>query len=1135
MPGQTSTPTLLERLRQCQLLEADQLEQLATLPEAHDPDPRALGRILLQRRLLTRYQINLIAQGRSRELQIGPYRILDRLGEGGMGQVFKAQHQHMNRIVALKVIRKERLGSPDAVKRFYKEVQAAAALTHPNIVLAYDANQEGNTHYFSMEYIEGTDLSRLIKDSGPLQVAQACDFIRQAALGLQHAHERGLTHRDIKPANLLVSNGADGKPTVKILDMGLTRLTTAADQREKGLTQTGQVVGHPDFLAPEQAVDSRSADIRSDLYSLGCTLYFLLTGQPPFTAQTLTQVLLQHQMEEAPPIRKRRPEVPSGVDAIVRKLMAKSPADRFQTPAELAEVLEPFSHGENVPDVFKPSPSRTGEASKSSTSWDTLVEVDPRTVQKPRRRREEDDATDVAERSGVRRRRKKRRREKECLSPALYALIGVGVAVPLLVVLLIIGQRVFKSRKPEPNVAEGPPAAFVPTNPSVEGPGARNPAIPEGASAPDRPADNGPKPGPNPEPKPPAKEEEPEEVAAEDVVLRALDPSRVKLIALTGHARRPFGAAFSPDDRLAASCGEHGELVLWEVATGKLLHSFERMPLHALGVAFSPDGQRVIASCFEDVRHYSLKDHRLLKTVPGGGISLSCDGRTCIKTGPLGGKMLMRVFNPENGSERGRIPPVENLSTTRLSISANNKRLMPLGGKQILQICDAERGREVRRLQMQTIRGISVGCSPDGLRALIGCEDGLLRLWDVEADRELAQFSGKHGAGVCSIVYAEHGAWAVSTGLEGSVCLWDVSSGQALWSMQANREPIGPVALSHDGRRVLLGRDDGRLQMLDFSACLPRVNKRTEAPPKPVEPTVAGQALACIRGHTGAISSVAVDSSETKVYSASADGSVRMWGLRGLKGVYEIETLRGHRGAVTSLSVGTEYSKFITAGNDGTLRRWDLNTEKKSVPLSVHPGKAVLTVALTSDGRRALCGGRKKCLELWDLDHNNSLSHLEYDADVLVASYSRDGQRAVVGVGTKVLLYDMSGPGPRLLRSLRTHTKPVVAAALSPDGTRVITGDGNVVRLWSAESGNEIRSFQGHTGQVRCVTFSVDGQHALSGSEDRTVRLWDLDSGREVSHCEGHQDAVSCVSFVGTQEAVSGSLDRTVRHWRLLP
>jgi eukaryotic-like serine/threonine-protein kinase len=219
--------TLLELLRESDLLESAQLAELAKLPEASDPDPRVLAKVVLQRGLLTRFQVNQIASGRGKELRVGQYTLLDKLGEGGMGMVFKAQHRRMSRIVALKVIKKEKLANADSVKRFYQEVQAAAALNHPNIVTAFDAGEVGASHYFAKEFVEGSALARQVKTNGPLPIAAACEYVRQAALGLQHAHEKGMVHRDIKPHNLLATQVA-GKPVVKLLDMGLARLSSTA-------------------------------------------------------------------------------------------------------------------------------------------------------------------------------------------------------------------------------------------------------------------------------------------------------------------------------------------------------------------------------------------------------------------------------------------------------------------------------------------------------------------------------------------------------------------------------------------------------------------------------------------------------------------------------------------------------------------------------------------------------------------------------------------------------------------------------------------------------------------------------------------------------------------------------------------
>jgi tRNA A-37 threonylcarbamoyl transferase component Bud32 len=269
------------------------------------------------------------------------YEVLEALGEGGMGQVFKARHLGLDRLVALKLIRSDRLSKREVVRRFQREARAAAKLTHPNIVTVHDYGEVGDTQYLAMEFLQGIDLSQLVKESGPLPVAEACDCVRQAALGLQHVHERGLVHRDIKPANLF-RTAPDG--VVKILDLGLARLEhlTPPEHPSSELTQVGTVIGTPAYIAPEQATDSHHADIRADIYSLGCTLYFLLAGQPPFRPGSLAMVLLQHQLEEPPPLEAVRPDVPAAVAGIVRKMMAKRPADRYQTPAEVAAALAPF-------------------------------------------------------------------------------------------------------------------------------------------------------------------------------------------------------------------------------------------------------------------------------------------------------------------------------------------------------------------------------------------------------------------------------------------------------------------------------------------------------------------------------------------------------------------------------------------------------------------------------------------------------------------------------------------------------------------------------------------------------------------------------------------------------------------------
>ena len=296
---------------------------------------------LVRLKLLTPFQGDVLVRGDQIPLLIGDYVVTDSIGRGGMGYVLKARHRRMKRQVAIKFLLKSLTESDDLQRRFEREVEAAAKLDHQNIVTAYDAGVHDGSHYLVMQYVDGEDLSRLVKSSGPLDIPDAVDVIRQAALGLGYAHDRGIIHRDIKPGNLLLDN--DG--VVRILDMGLARIMPSpGDALEGGaqadLTNTGSVMGTIDYMAPEQALDSKSVDHRTDIYALGCTLYFLLTGNPPFRNDTVMRRLLAHREQPAPRISEYHPEAPRELDQIFAMMMAKSPDDRFPSMKHLVVALD---------------------------------------------------------------------------------------------------------------------------------------------------------------------------------------------------------------------------------------------------------------------------------------------------------------------------------------------------------------------------------------------------------------------------------------------------------------------------------------------------------------------------------------------------------------------------------------------------------------------------------------------------------------------------------------------------------------------------------------------------------------------------------------------------------------------------
>jgi serine/threonine protein kinase len=337
----TNVPEFLDLVKKSGVVDDKRLDShIGKLQNAGQlpTEPSKVAGVLIRDGFLTHFQADNILQGKWRRFTIGKYKVLEKIGSGGMGQVYLCEHKLMRRRVAVKVLPTAKAADDAARERFYREARAVAALDHPNIVHAYDIDQDENLHFLVMEYVDGASLQDIVKKTGPLELKRAYHYLRQAALGLQHAHEACLVHRDIKPGNIML----DRSGVVKILDMGLARFFNDEDDV---LTKKydDNNMGTLDYQAPEQAIDSHAVDIRADIYGLGATFFFMLTGNTPCGEGTIAQKALWHQTREPRPLSDFRSDVPPAIQDMLNTMMAKDPDQRYLVPAEVAEVLTPFT------------------------------------------------------------------------------------------------------------------------------------------------------------------------------------------------------------------------------------------------------------------------------------------------------------------------------------------------------------------------------------------------------------------------------------------------------------------------------------------------------------------------------------------------------------------------------------------------------------------------------------------------------------------------------------------------------------------------------------------------------------------------------------------------------------------------
>jgi DNA-binding beta-propeller fold protein YncE/predicted Ser/Thr protein kinase len=681
-------------------------------------------------------------------LQHPRYRIERLLGTGGMGAVYRAEHRIMQRTVALKVISPELTDNPAAVERFQREVRAAARLSHPNIVTAHDAEQAGELHFLVMEFVEGTDLAELVARRGPLPVMHACNYIRQAALGLQHAFAAGMVHRDIKPQNLMLT--PQGR--IKILDFGLARF---AMEKSGGsaLTQANAMMGTPDYIAPEQANDARSADIRADVYSLGCTLYHLLTGRPPFAEFPLLQKLVAHLEQTPSPVSGFRADVPQEVQGILQRMLAKRPEDRYQTPADVAQELTPFARSGGTaagPATRMPQPPLIlvpANDGQTEANIVTRLPEQPGLTLGP---------TAVPPRHSSR---------WTVAAFGIVLLAGLGL-------LAFAGYRHFTSRgdarreEGDRQILDGKDAA---------------------------PREQAPELGP-----PPILGENRRFLAhREEVWAVAFSPDGKS--ALSAGGARWIEAWQKSNDPTAH---------LWDVGSGKQVRTLKGHEGGIFGIAFTPDGKRALTASHDGtVRLWELSTGTELKRFRGHegplwGLAVSPDGGWAVSGGEDG---TVRTWGLPNGTKQfvlrgheGRVHSV--------AVSRDGRLILSGGVDKTVRVWDAVTGGQVLTFRGHTAAVRAVTFSPDGRWALSADNSRIALYWEVDNPRNARRLTG-HEKAVLSVAISPTGRRALTASLDGTVRLWDLHDGKEQKRIEPGGAPLC-VAVSPDGRYALIGGND---------------------------------------------------------------------------------------------------------------------------------------------------------------------------------------------------------------------------------------------------------------------------------------------------------------------------------------